>query len=219
MAAKEFGAFPLAPPTTATRSGSKRRADHRRRLEQVTHGPRAEPVDARSEQRLHAFRQRGSDRRRIEVQAGSSATDNATLDRGSSRSLRRTGHCLPPSPRSVSPAPRATGRRRAAPERSATFPEPTMARSCRCVTARLPAPKADHIPDVVVCRIRSRSSSMATVFASRSSDALSSQCRSSNTRINGVSRLRALHERAAAVRAFASRSERRPARPKRPQAP
>ena len=54
-------------------------ADHRRRLEQVPIG-RGEPVNARSEQRLHAFRQRGSDRGRIEVQAGSGATDDATLN-------------------------------------------------------------------------------------------------------------------------------------------
>ena len=41
---------------------------------------------------------------------------------------------------------------------------------------------------------------MATIFASRSSEALSSQCRSSNTRIIGVSRLRACTSRCSSSR-------------------
>ena len=59
--------------------GVKPPADHRRRLEQVSI-VRGEPVNARSEQRLHALRQSRGDRSRIEVQAGSGVTDNAALD-------------------------------------------------------------------------------------------------------------------------------------------
>ena len=54
MAAKDLWAVPLAPPTTATRSGSNRLPTNRR-LEQVPI-VRGELVNARSEQRLHALR-------------------------------------------------------------------------------------------------------------------------------------------------------------------
>ena len=173
MAAKEASAFPPAPPTTATRSGSKRR-----------------PTTAAAWRR---FRSDGASRSTREASSDCTLSGKAAATARGSKSrpaaLRRT---IPrsttklaiSSAKSALPSALATISFASA---SGKWSTPSRASAIRAVsradkgsignrvTCGWPA-QGGAYSGRRVCRIRSwRGSSMATIFASRSSEALSTQ--------------------------------------------
>ena len=184
-AAKDVWAVPLAPPTTATRSGSNCPPTTAAAWSKFRSAGASRSTREAGAQRLHAFSGNAA-----ATAAGSKfkpAAGATTMPRStrSSRSLRRRGRCLPPSPRSALPAPRAMSRRRAAPERFAKFPERIPALSISAPRAAA-LPKADHIP-AGVC---AGSVAGARPWRRSSPAGPRTRCRANagpNTRINGVS--------------------------------